>query len=361
MSTQDTDDFNCINNNSFTSSYRYPSQDQEFIFTCKGRPFATLVFSSFPAPTSNLLDFDLIQKLGLKMTDVQCRKFYFAGSKFRILGRVSTAVQCVQDGRISNNNFHIKGFVVSDLYQTLDSHCIAGNKMKQFLLQTGPGGGRDNDLPGAGGRDNVFHGAGGRDIGSPGARGRDIGPPGAGGRDIGPPIAGGRDNGPPGAGGRDNGPPGAGARDNAPPGAGGRDNAPPGAEGHDNVPYEAGGRNNVPYGAGGCDNVPLGGPANTNTRHDWQTNPEAWPGGVGSKMRIPWCHPDADKVPWLVDDAVSFRIMCVNGIPSHYARVTCIKCDTWIDEDSTRDPGIQRCTNCWIEKEIKKRKKMLNR
>ena len=58
---------------------------------------------------------------------------------------------------------------------------------------------------------------------------------------------------------------------------------------------------------------------------------------------------------------MSFRIMCVNGIPSHYARVTCIKCDTWIDEDSTRDPGIQRCTNCWIEKEIKKRKKMLNR
>ena len=109
MSIQDIDDFTYINN-SFTTSYKYPSLDQEFIFTCKGRPFAAMVYSDYPLPTSNLLDYDLVQKLGLKLTDIQCKKFFFHGNKFRILGRVSTAVQCVQDGRISGNNYHIKGF-----------------------------------------------------------------------------------------------------------------------------------------------------------------------------------------------------------------------------------------------------------
>ena len=163
MSTHDTDDFSCISN-TFTTTYKYPSADQEFIFTCKGRPFAALVYSDYPLPTSNLLDYDLVQKLGLKMTDIQCRKFHFHGHKFRILGRVSTAVQCVQNGRISGNNFHIKGFVVSDLNQVLDTHCVAGNRMKQFLLQhtsTLAPRGCDHVPPAPGGRDHVQPAPGG--------------------------------------------------------------------------------------------------------------------------------------------------------------------------------------------------------
>ena len=50
----------------------------------------------------------------------------------RILGRVSTAVQCVQGGRISGN-FHVKGLVISDLYQMLDTHCVAGVKMRERI------------------------------------------------------------------------------------------------------------------------------------------------------------------------------------------------------------------------------------
>ena len=45
---------------------------------------------------------------------------------------VETTVQCVQNGR-SSSNFHLKGFVISDLYKTLDTHCIAGNKMQQQI------------------------------------------------------------------------------------------------------------------------------------------------------------------------------------------------------------------------------------
>ena len=116
----------------FTTRYTYGSRDQEYVFSCRGRPFAALVSPNFPTPTSSLLDYDLIKSLGLKLTDLQCKKFYFAGNKFRILGRVSTTVQCVQNGR-SGSNFHLKGLVISDLYKVLDTHCIAGNKMQQQI------------------------------------------------------------------------------------------------------------------------------------------------------------------------------------------------------------------------------------
>ena len=116
----------------FTTRYSYGSCEQEFVFCCRGRPFAALVSPHLPTPTSSLLDFDLVKTLSLKMTDLQCKKFYFAGNKMRILGRVSTTVQCIQNGR-TGSNFHIKGFVVTDLYKLLDTHCVAGNKMKQQI------------------------------------------------------------------------------------------------------------------------------------------------------------------------------------------------------------------------------------
>ena len=116
----------------FTTRYSYGSREQEFVFCCRGRPFAALVSPNLPTPTSSLLDFDLVKTLGLKITDLQCKKFYFAGNKMRILGRVSTTVQCIQKGR-TGSNFHIKGFVVADLYKLLDTHCVAGNKMTQQI------------------------------------------------------------------------------------------------------------------------------------------------------------------------------------------------------------------------------------
>jgi len=137
MSTTFMDtDFSRIGNNDFTTSYKYNSEEQEFIFCCKGKPFATLVTSNIPTPSSNLIDFDLIRDLGLKMTDLQCRKFHYAGNKFRILGKVSTTVQCIDKGTLSGVDFHIKGLVVSDLNRVMDTHCVAGTKMKEFLLKS---------------------------------------------------------------------------------------------------------------------------------------------------------------------------------------------------------------------------------
>ena len=123
---------NNSNGSVFTTTYTYGSNDKEYVFSCKGRPFVALVSSSLYTPASTLLDYNLIHQLGLKMTDIQCRKFFYGGHKLRILGRISTAVQCVQNGRISGN-FHIKGLVVSDLNTLLDTHCVAGSKMKEKL------------------------------------------------------------------------------------------------------------------------------------------------------------------------------------------------------------------------------------
>ena len=123
---------NSFNDRVFTTSYSYGLNGKEYVFSCKGRPFAALVSPHLPTPTSSLLDYDLVKKLGLPLVDIQCRKFYFGGHRMRILGRVSTAVQCVKDGRI-NGNFHIKGLVISDLYQMMDTHCVAGARMQEKL------------------------------------------------------------------------------------------------------------------------------------------------------------------------------------------------------------------------------------
>ena len=76
----------------FTTRYTYGSQDQEYVFSCRGRPFVALVSSHYPTPTSSLLDYDLIKSLGLKLSDLQCKKYFFAGNKFSILGQISKTV-----------------------------------------------------------------------------------------------------------------------------------------------------------------------------------------------------------------------------------------------------------------------------
>jgi len=113
----------------FTASYQYGNTEEEYVFACKGRPFAALISDNLPTPVSNLIDHNLVRDLGLKMTNLQCRKFHYAGHKMRILGKISTAVQCIQDGR-TNGGFHLKGLVVTNLDQFLDTQVIVSAKMR---------------------------------------------------------------------------------------------------------------------------------------------------------------------------------------------------------------------------------------
>ena len=118
-----------------TLNYKYSEYEEEHIFSCRGRPFAVLVSSFLPTPPASLIDYDLVRDLKLKMTDIQCKKFSFAGNKLRILGTVSTSVQCVHNGRLIGNH-HIRARVVSDLNKTFDTHCIAGDKLRLQMCPT---------------------------------------------------------------------------------------------------------------------------------------------------------------------------------------------------------------------------------
>ena len=72
--------------------------ETEFVVACKGRPFSILTSPQLPTPQVNYVDFGLCQDLHLRMNDLQCRKLFFGGEKLRILGRISTSVQCIVDG-----------------------------------------------------------------------------------------------------------------------------------------------------------------------------------------------------------------------------------------------------------------------
>ena len=119
-----------------TLCYNYGG-DKEFVFSCKNRPFAVLCSSSLPTPAATLIDHNLVMELGLKLTDLQCKKISFAGKKLRLLGKISTTVQCIKNGKMFAN-IHLRASVVENLSGAIDSHCIAGVKMSQMLCASVP-------------------------------------------------------------------------------------------------------------------------------------------------------------------------------------------------------------------------------
>ena len=102
------------------------------MFSYKGRPFVALVSTHLPTPNSTYIDHLLCAELGLRLSDIQCKKMSFAGQKLRLLGKISCTVQCVLDGNIFGS-YQLKANVIENLYQHFDSHCIAGKKMNSFL------------------------------------------------------------------------------------------------------------------------------------------------------------------------------------------------------------------------------------
>ena len=118
--------------NQITASNSGHNGDTEFVVACKGRPFSILTSPQLPSPPINYVDYGLIQDLGLRMTDLQCRKLFFSGEKLRILGKVSTSVQCIIDGS-PLGNVHFKAHVVEDLRKVFNTHAIACEKLhKKF-------------------------------------------------------------------------------------------------------------------------------------------------------------------------------------------------------------------------------------
>ena len=109
--------------NNVTTTYKYNSHEEEFVFCYKNRPFVILSSSFFPVPNCSYIDHHLIMELGMKMSDVGCKKICFAGKKLRMLGKVSFTAQCVKDGGVFGN-FHVKATVIEDLKGSLQKKKI---------------------------------------------------------------------------------------------------------------------------------------------------------------------------------------------------------------------------------------------
>ena len=123
---------------------RYPNQEKEHIFACKGRPFGCLTSPHIPTPSSTLMDYSLVKDLGLKMQDLQYQKFSFCGKKLRILGKVSISVQTIHDG-FAAGSFHIKANVILGLSEVVDCECVAGNKLSSRLENISSSSDSDDD------------------------------------------------------------------------------------------------------------------------------------------------------------------------------------------------------------------------
>ena len=107
---------------------QYEDGLKEYVFSVKKRPFGMVTSPSLPVPTTTYIDFNLVDKLALPMTDIQYRKLTYCGKKMRIVGKISVTVQSVKNGSISEN-VHIKAFVVLDLHSNLDVDSVAGSTM----------------------------------------------------------------------------------------------------------------------------------------------------------------------------------------------------------------------------------------
>ena len=114
-----------------TLSYRY-DDEEEFIFCVKGRPFPVLVSPKLPSTPETLLDYDMVREIGLKMKELQCKRFNYGGYQMRVFGTVTTTVQCIQDGEMCGTTT-IRADVIQNLAKNLHVECVASEKLASQL------------------------------------------------------------------------------------------------------------------------------------------------------------------------------------------------------------------------------------
>ena len=114
-----------------TLSYKY-DEEEEYIFCVKSRPFPVLVSSKLPATEETLLDYDMVRELGLRMKELQCKRFSYAGYQMRVFGTVTTTVQCIQDGEMCGTTT-IRADVIQNLAKNLSVECVASQRLSSQL------------------------------------------------------------------------------------------------------------------------------------------------------------------------------------------------------------------------------------
>ena len=115
-----------------TLSYKY-QKDEEFVFCSRAQPFVVLVpGGDLHIPTSTLIDFSLVRDLKLKISDMKCQKFSYGGFNMRIVGQVTTHVQCIKEG-FPVGKIHFTASVVRGLSTNLDTDSVAGTRLAKLL------------------------------------------------------------------------------------------------------------------------------------------------------------------------------------------------------------------------------------
>ena len=80
-----------------------------------------------PHGNVNLIDLDLINKMGIALCNIKVTRMSLLGHDVRAVGRIKQTIQCVHKGRVQGT-IHLQAKVVRDLYSILGVDCIASAK-----------------------------------------------------------------------------------------------------------------------------------------------------------------------------------------------------------------------------------------
>ena len=121
------------------------NEGTDFTFVCKKIPFAISCMSEMPSRDANLVDLDLINKMGITLRDIKVTRMSLLGHNVRAVGRIKQTIQCVSKGRVQGT-IHLEAKVVRDLYTILGADCIASARTYSKLMGKKPPDPSDDDL-----------------------------------------------------------------------------------------------------------------------------------------------------------------------------------------------------------------------
>ena len=117
----------------------------DFTFVCKKIPFAISCLSEIPFREANLVDLDLVNKMGIPLRNIKVTRMSLLGHDVRAVGRIKQTIQCVSKGQVQGT-IHLEAKVVRDLYTIVGADCIASARTYSKLMGKKPPDPPDDDL-----------------------------------------------------------------------------------------------------------------------------------------------------------------------------------------------------------------------
>ena len=109
----------------------------DFTFVCKKIPFAISCLSEIPYRDANLVDLDLVNKMGIPLRNIKVTRMSLLGHDVCAVGRIKQTIQCVSRGRVQGT-IHLDAKVIRDLYTILGADCIASARTYSKLMGKKP-------------------------------------------------------------------------------------------------------------------------------------------------------------------------------------------------------------------------------